>query len=251
MGSVDPEDLVCTCLLFVLHLEPSSPQRLALNCCFVSKVLLTSRSGVKLTLAAFVLSPLADERGGKGWAADADWRLLRSLCVAVRVGHRRHWHCRQEQGAQRQDLLLPDWRAGPARRQVSFIKQRCGCRDNLPILEFQVVNVSLLLKKQTKLKSPFPPNPHEMRTLSLHLALLWLVGAIPASRDVERHNGKWLSITDGGFMMPNYSSLFNEQLHWNNWLVTWIEGRWWRSSVSALQGHHDLRYWELMLTSLK
>lgn len=88
MSSVDSEDD-----LLVVH---SSPLSLPLLRNLRSTSVLSTKSSSfsvysKLTLSAsVVLSPLADERGGKGRAANADRWLLLPLCVVVRVGHQRH-----------------------------------------------------------------------------------------------------------------------------------------------------------------
>lgn len=118
MSLVDSEH-VRTCLLFILHLEPSSAQRLLSTCVWSTKPPSLPAPPTWPSVPLFC-RPLADERGGEGRSADVDRWLLLPLCVAVRVGHRRHWPRWQEQGAQRQDLLLPDRRAGPGGGQVSF-----------------------------------------------------------------------------------------------------------------------------------
>lgn len=62
-----------------------------------------------------------DECGGKAWVADADRRLLLSVCDAVGVGDRSDRHRRQEQRTQCQIVRASNQWTGSDWRQVSSL----------------------------------------------------------------------------------------------------------------------------------
>lgn len=59
-----------------------------------------------------------DEPGGESRAAHADRWFLLAVCGGLRVGYRSDRHRWEEQGAQRQNLPVPDQRTGSDRGQV-------------------------------------------------------------------------------------------------------------------------------------